>query len=427
MRNPDGLVAVAGSILSSCQALPGTRLALVHDGGTAPRLLAAFDRARAELDQLHDTVLLDVGPRLRAFAELPAGTVDLLLRAELAIDLTSVPWLYSDSFAHYVKESPASGSRLALVWGDAASLENALRCPPSVALAARSRAALLALRAAELLRIRSGEGCTFDVELEDPKRLPRQFIGEPPLRAGQIGAPLYQSITVPFTPGTARGRLAVVGAGRFQGPSPEGFAIGEPVEVKFEDGRLERVGGKNPVAARIDAWLDAGGEDARRAMDCNFGLDPRCNLELADNLAIHCAEGGIMIGIGRPYEERPEGARKPGYHLDLKLAGTDVDLDGRPFIRGGRYTAESGVPPPPGPSRPSIASRISETGIAPQLRNRSWKERREKALPSRAWISARRSWMASVPIRYIIAAPGNIEFLTASARAAAGAIAASRS
>ena len=70
-----------------------------------------------------------------------------------------------------------------------------------------------------------------------------------------------------------------------------------------------------------------------------------CNtlLAWADNTVVHSFAGGIMIGFGNPYQYRPEGSHRPGYHLDLMFPGVDVDLDETTFIRAGSFVVEAGI------------------------------------------------------------------------------------
>src|SRR5262249_28650769 len=155
--------------------------------------------------------------RRPAFADLPPHAVDALLAADFVLDLTTVPWLYSDSFTRYAAECRERGSRLALIWGDAESLPTLAASPPSPTLTRKARRSLQALSEARTLRARASNGTEFCVELGDPQMYQRAFIGEPPVAAGMIGAPLCTSVTAPFVPGTARGTLIFTGAGRFQG------------------------------------------------------------------------------------------------------------------------------------------------------------------------------------------------------------------
>lgn len=50
-----------------------------------------------------------------------------------------------------------------------------------------------------------------------------------------------------------------------------------------------------------------------------------------------------MLGIGLPSEHLPSGPYGSGRRFDFRLLGLDADLDGRPFLRGGKYTRDSGV------------------------------------------------------------------------------------
>jgi hypothetical protein len=106
-----------------------------------------------------------VSPRRPAFADLPPLAVDALLAADLVIDLTTVPWLYSDSFTRYGQECQARGSRLALVWGMPGSLRTVAARPLSVTLANRARRALPRLNDARTLRVRSTKGTDFHVPM----------------------------------------------------------------------------------------------------------------------------------------------------------------------------------------------------------------------------------------------------------------------
>ena len=63
-------------------------------------------------------------------------------------------------------------------------------------------------------------------------------------------------------------------------------------------------------------------------------------------------------------------------------------------------------------------SAMSDAGTEPWDKKVSWNFFRLKRSPCLDFISSRRSTMASEPMRYIMAAPGNIVFFTASAREA---------
>ena len=159
-----------------------------------------------------------------------------------------------------------------------------------------------------------------------------------------IGAPLCASVTAPFVPGTAHGTLAFVGAGRFQGP--ENFPIRSewPVTFTVEAGRVVEVQGNHAAGIALADWFaSAHHDDVFVIMDCNIGFDPRADLAWADNTVVHSFAGGIMIGFGNPYQYRPEGSHRPGYHLDLMFPGVDVDLDETPFIRAGAFVPDAGI------------------------------------------------------------------------------------
>jgi hypothetical protein len=159
-----------------------------------------------------------------------------------------------------------------------------------------------------------------------------------------IGAPLCASVTAPFVPGSARGTIVFVGSGRFQGPENLPFHAAAPIYLSFRDGRVTTIEGDSAAAVALADWfMAAAHDDVFIAMDCNIGFDPRGNLATADNTVVHSFAGSIMFGIGRPYDFRPAGSHRPGFHLDLMLPGADVDLDDLPFIRGGAFTPESGV------------------------------------------------------------------------------------
>jgi hypothetical protein len=159
-----------------------------------------------------------------------------------------------------------------------------------------------------------------------------------------IGAPLCASVTAPFVPGSAQGILEFAGAGRFQGPENLPIRSDQPVHLSVDGGRVVEVQGTHAAAVALADWFaSANHDDVFVIMDCNVGFDPRADLAWADNTVVHSYAGGVMIGIGNPYEYRPAGSRRPGHHLDLMFPGVDVDLDGIPFICAGTFVADSGM------------------------------------------------------------------------------------
>jgi hypothetical protein len=340
---PSRLADTAIHLLRVCNLDADEQLLILADSATAPSLTQAFTDAATASGHSDDVVLFSVSPRRPAFADLPPLAVDAILAADLVIDLTTVPWLYSDSFTRYAQECQARGSRLALIWGMPESLRTLAACPPSVTLSDRARRALPRLTDTRTLRVRSEKGTDFQAELGDPLGYPRSFIGEPPTKPGMIGAPLCASVTAPFLPRSAHGTLAFVGAGRFQGPENYPIRSEQPVILTVEAGRIVDVQEDHAAGIALADWFaGAQHDDVFVAMDCNIGFDPRADLAWADNTVVHSFAGGVMIGFGNPYQYRPEGSHRPGYHLDLMFPGVDVDLDETPFIRAGSFVPEAG-------------------------------------------------------------------------------------
>jgi hypothetical protein len=200
------------------------------------------------------------------------------------------------------------------------------------------------LNDARTVRVRSTTGTEFQAELGDPLAYPRSFIGEPPTSRGMIGAPLCASVTAPFVPGTAHGALAFIGVGRFQGPENSPIRSKRPVTLTMEAGRVVDVQGDHAAGIALADWfIEAHHDDAFVVMDCNIGFDPRADLAWADNTVVHSFASGIMIGFGNPYQYRPEGSLRPGYHLDLMFPSVDVALDATPFIRAGAFVPDAGL------------------------------------------------------------------------------------
>jgi hypothetical protein len=341
---PSRLAETAVHTVRACNLGADEQLLILSDSATAPDLTRAFTDAATASGHSGDVVLLSVSPRRPAFSDLPPLAVDALLAADLVVDLTTVPWLYSDSFTRYGQECRARRSRLALIWGMPVSLRTLAACPPSVTLADRARRVMPRLNDARTVQVRSATGTEFQAELGDPLAYPRSFIGEPPTNPGMIGAPLCASVTAPFVPGTAHGTLAFVGVGLFQGPENSPIRSKRPVTSTVEAGRVVDVQGDHSAGIALADWFtEAHHDDVFVVMDCNIGFDPRADLAWADNTVVHSFAGGIMIGFGNPYEYRPEGSHRPGYHLDLMFPGVDVDLDDMPFIRAGVFAREAGI------------------------------------------------------------------------------------
>ena len=342
------LARTASAVLAACAARSDEQIVLLRDDDTAEELTAAFVGSIAASLPGADPVIVSVAPRQLAFADLPPHALEMLLAADLVLDLTTVPWLYSDSFTSFVTRCQETGSRLALIWGTVDSLSTLAACPPSPYLTARARRGLEELNHARTLRVRSPHGTDFTVSLGDPASYRRGFIGEPPATPGSVGAPLCASVTAPFVPGTAEGTIAFAGAGRFQGPENRAIRAEQPVTLTIEAGQVTRVAGHSAAGVALADWFAAAGhDDVFTVMDCNVGFDPRADLHWADNTVVHSFAGGVMIGIGNPYTYRPEGSHRPGYHLDLMCPSVDVDLDGDAFIRGGRFVADTTEDRPP--------------------------------------------------------------------------------
>ncbi len=338
------LARTASEVLRVCELGEEEKVLILADTATAPVLTHAFADALTALHPSLDPVQLIVSPRRPAFADLPSHALDAMLSADLVLDLTTVPWLYSDSFTRYAQECLASKSRLALIWGMPDSVQTIASCPPSTTLAGRARHALHSLNSARTMRVHAKNGMDFVAELGDPLEYRRAFIGDPPREPGMIGAPLCASVTTPFVPGSAQGTLAFDGAGRFQGPENLPLRSDQPVHLLVDAGRVIEVQGNHAAAIALADWFARAEHDhVSVIMDCNVGFDPRADLAWADNTVVHSFAGGVMIGIGNPYEYRPGGSRRSGYHLDLMFPGVDVDLDDLPFIRAGAFVPEAGI------------------------------------------------------------------------------------
>lgn len=337
--SPASLLTTAEGVLAVCATDPEEQMLLLSDDDTAPELIEAF---LAALDErgVHDPALITMRVRHPAFADLPRVVEGALLAANLVLDLTTVPWLYSDSLTRYAEESAAAGSRLAMIWGMPDSLPTIAACPPSPTLTAQALRGLAALEQARTLHVWDVDGTDFRVELGEPQAYPRGFIGQPPTQPGMIGVPLCASVTAPFVPGTATGTLVFQSAGRFQGPVNAPFRSEEPIVIRAKAGKVIGIEGEHAAAVTLADWFASGPQDdVTTIMDCNIGFDPRAELSWADNTVIHAYAGGIMIGIANPYTYRHNGSHRPGYHLDLMFPGLTVDLDDQPFLRAGGFVA----------------------------------------------------------------------------------------
>jgi|GEM_PF-5699436 len=328
----DQITSLAIQVLARCALRPDEVLFIVTDDGTMPELADAFADAGIGIGAA--VRILAAGRRSAAFEELPAALLDRILSPGLVVDLTRLPWLYSDSLTRYATECAGAGSRLPLTWGDE-NLRSSLGVSPLDDRFMDQAVALTpTIAAAAKLRIRSTIGTDFHVEMLQRASM----IGLPPVRSGDISAPLYASVTAPFSTGSALGRLIFQGAGHLQGPDPMPFYNHQPAEITVVDGYVQQIEGAGEVAEPLRLWRRiAPSPEIDRIMDCNIVFDPRGILEEADNLVVHCYQGGIMIGIGSPYEFRAEGSLKPGYHLDLLFTDCDVDLDGAPLLSMGTF------------------------------------------------------------------------------------------
>jgi leucyl aminopeptidase (aminopeptidase T) len=286
-------------------------------------------------------VALGADPVLITYKSRPpmTGLADLVVemasQADQVLDLSLKTWAYSDSMDRFRRLLKERGGRWidGETYGWEKDVDNIINCPPSAEVTERVMRAQKMIDGAKVIRITSDLGTDFTVARGDPKERP-SFPGDIP---GQVGFPPPED--------SATGVVYYVGGFLTQAPTHQTRMVYEPVRMEFEKGKLVKIHRDNEVAIMLDEWFKAQNDpNAYQFAHLNLGLDHRIVLHYLDNLSVHYKYGGVLLGIGANWDPLLWGGGvKAESHIDMCLVGADYVIDGKPILKGGEFTIDSGL------------------------------------------------------------------------------------
>jgi leucyl aminopeptidase (aminopeptidase T) len=279
--------------------------------GLAGRLCAEAEAAGA------DSTLAMMAER-SSHAEEPPGSV---AAAMAAADVVLAPTVQSLSHTLARKAASVAGVRIATLPGVTEEMLARVMSADMAELRRRGRALAEALTAAAEARITCPRGSELRLGLQGREGIPD---------AGELGArgafgnlPCGEGFIAPLE-GTAEGTLVVAGSIATIG------LLGEPVRMRIERGHL--VDASDGQGARLMELLTVHGPEGTNVAELGIGTNEKALLtgEILEDEKIlgtcHVAFGA-SAAIG--------GTVQVPVHLDCIVLEPDVELDGKPVLRGG--------------------------------------------------------------------------------------------
>jgi leucyl aminopeptidase (aminopeptidase T) len=187
------------------------------------------------------------------------------------------------------------------------------------------------LRPDSTLRLRSPAGSDLEVKL-DPMHRWQERVGI--IRPGKLeNIPSGELFT---SPGDTNGVFVADGSMGGHFGAAAGVLTRSPVKVEIEKGVCRAV---HCVDRALERQVD-------RFLHCEFNGDRVGIIILGTNVGMHEPTGelicdqnmpGLHVGFGAPFPDQTGAKWNALTQLSMTSAGDDVDLDGAPLLRNGRY------------------------------------------------------------------------------------------
>jgi leucyl aminopeptidase (aminopeptidase T) len=189
----------------------------------------------------------------------------------------------------------------------------------------------LAMRPTSRISARSVSGTRLEVEMAPHLRW---FSNGDAVRPGQwINVPFGALVTTPYLASGVFAADAAVGGGT---GARAGLLARKPIKLTFDGGRLKSVDCNDVALKRYVEGFAASGPNRDRlglvSLGTNLGiLTPLGEIIHDENLP------GIHVALGEPFPAQSGATWTAHGQLAFASASSDVDLDGTPLIRLGRY------------------------------------------------------------------------------------------
>jgi leucyl aminopeptidase (aminopeptidase T) len=328
---PDySLLGAARRIVEGALGLvPGERIVIVVDEARL-ELANALEEA-ARLAGARATVLVLEEQGHRPLAQLPRDIADALAGSQASVLLTSAEPAEMRMRTELIRLTTKHALRHAHMVGVSREVMAAgLAIDPQriagVALALRAR-----IRPASVIRVRSGAGTDLEIRCHPRFRWVEN--------SGRIRPGRWENLPggeLVSTSNDISGTFVANGAMTGLPGLDEGLPLRTPIEIKVEIGRVRSVGcSTSSVARAIDAFIRSGRNFDRVghfSFGTNIGLvEPTGSIIADQNLP------GLHLALGMTYPEMTGADWDAEAQLILTGKGADIDIDGEPIMRSGRY------------------------------------------------------------------------------------------
>jgi aminopeptidase len=325
-----GLLTPAARVLDELVQLDvNERMLIVHDKANEP-IARAFEyealERRARVERIDAEALAP-----RPWARCPAEVLSALVGCDVTLFATTYEEGEYDARHAFVSIATSTRARHVHMVGTSrrsfvdSMLANSARVFDLIG-ALRST-----IRPHSKLSVRSPAGTCVEIEMAPHLRW---FANGSPIRSGQwLNVPYGALVT---SPALVSGTYVVDAAMGGGFGSRLGSLVSRPIRLVLDSGRVKSVDCRDPsIKGYVDKFIaDAIGHDrvGLLSLGANIGISAPLGEILHDeNMP------GVHLGLGETFASRTGALWSSHGQLAFAIADADVDLDGEPLIRHGRY------------------------------------------------------------------------------------------
>ena len=186
------------------------------------------------------------------------------------------------------------------------------------------------VRPARQIRVRSAKGSDIVAQFSPDLR----WVPCPACTAGRAPGATYRRVRVFTSPARVDGVLTVDELGDYF--SEQYGVLDQPVTFRIEDSVAIEITSENTALAQeLAGYLDS---SEKRPAVGEFAIGTNTALtRLVGNLLQDEKYPGVHVAFGNPYPEQAGATWRSSVHVDTIPTSCDIDVDGRPLMRAGRF------------------------------------------------------------------------------------------
>ena len=322
------LFASARQTMQFCAVKPNENVVVFRDTGTRQALADAFHSAALATGA--EVTIVSITTRPGSLHNPTEPAIKALMEADVAFDLASHAWLYTDATNRILN----AGTRMLQVL---VGVDTVIARPPTAEIAARERISRELLEKADKFRITSDLGTDITLRRGDrPVHTQGGFVDRP----GDWDS--YGVFLAAFAPPETEADGVLVVDGTLFLPSDIKQTTEAPIRTRVEHGRLVDVDTSTAQGRLMSEWLAAWKDPNSYVIaHTGFGLDERAKFEAPDSESYLA---GVNVAFGANNIPQLKGQTVCKSHLDIVLRNVNVELDGKTVIEGGQFVDGLGFP-----------------------------------------------------------------------------------